>query len=83
MTPKAYAQLWRFHRFVSMVQADQDAPDWAGIAAVAGFYDQPHVIRAFRRFSGWTPAEYHRRVAEFGPEAASFVPLDEIPVAPA
>lgn len=79
LTPKAYAQLWRFHRFVSAVQMDSDAPDWAGLAAASGFYDQPHVIRAFRRFSGWTPAEYYRRVAEFGPAAASFVPLDEVP----
>ena len=38
-------------------------------------------IRAFRRFSGWTPTEYRRRVAEFGPAAASFVPLDEVPSA--
>jgi len=37
------------------------------------------VIRTFRRFSGYTPAEYLRRVKEFGPEAASFVPLDEVP----
>lgn len=83
ITPKAYAQLWRFHRFVLAVQAGPDAPDWATLAAVAGFYDQPHVIRAFRRFSGWTPAAYYRRVAEFGPDAASFVPLSEVPAAPA
>ena len=56
------------------------APDWAGLAAASGFYDQPHVIRAFRRFTGWTPAEYYRRVVEFGPEAASFVPLEELPI---
>lgn len=79
MTPKAYAQLWRLHRFVSAVQDEPEAPDWAGLAAASGFYDQPHVIRAFRRFSGWTPAEYYRRVAQFGPDAASFVPLDEMP----
>lgn len=83
ITPKAYAQIWRFHRFVSALQTDPDAPDWAGLAADHGFYDQPHVIRAFRRFSGWTPAEYYRRVVEFGPDAASFVPLDEVPVGPA
>ncbi len=81
IAPKAYAQLWRFHTFVTAVQDGTRAPDWAGLAAASGFYDQPHVIRAFRRFTGWTPADYYRRVVEFGPEAASFVPLEEVPVA--
>jgi AraC-like DNA-binding protein len=80
ITPKAYAQLWRFHAFVSaVVDPSGSSPDWAGLATASGFYDQPHVIRAFRRFTGWTPAEYYRRVVEFGPEAASFVPLEELP----
>jgi methylphosphotriester-DNA--protein-cysteine methyltransferase len=81
MAPKAYAQLWRFHSSVTAVQAGSPAPDWAGLAAASGFYDQPHVIRAFRRFTGWTPAEYYRRVVEFGPDAANFVPLAELPSA--
>ncbi len=79
MTPKRYAQVWRFHRFVDTVSAAGAAPDWAGLAAASGYYDQPHVIRAFRRFSGWTPVEYHRLVAEHGPDAAHFVPLDQVP----
>ncbi len=82
VTPKAYAQLWRFHRFVNELAETPGRPDWAGLAAESGYYDQPHVIRAFRRFSGWTPAEYRRRVAEFGPDAAHFVPLDEVPLTP-
>ena len=80
VTPKAYAQLWRFHAFVSAVVDPSRSPDWAGLATASGFYDQPHVIRAFRRFTGWTPAEYYRRVVEFGPEAASFVPLEDLPI---
>jgi len=80
LAPKGFAQLCRFHTFVTAVQEGAQAPDWAVLAAAAGFYDQPHVIRAFRRFSGWTPAEYYRRVVEFGVEAASFVPLEELPI---
>jgi len=85
LAPKAFAQICRFHTFVTTVQGasfprESRAPDWAGLAAASGFYDQPHVIRAFRRFTGWTPAEYYRRVVEFGPDAASFVPLEELPI---
>lgn len=78
-TPRVYAQVWRFHRFVLALQRQPLPPDWAALAPQVGYYDQPHVIRAFRRFSGWTPTEYLRRIEAFGPEAAGFVPLDEVP----
>lgn len=85
LTPKAYAQVDRFHRFLSAIAASaldgSRPPDWTALTGESAYYDQPHVIRAFRRFCGWTPTEYHRRVVEFGPDAASFVPLDEVPVA--
>ncbi len=79
VTPRDFAQLWRFHRFVTGLATTAQPGDWASLAPLGGYYDQAHVIRAFRRFSGWTPTEYRRRVAEFGPAAASFVPLDEVP----
>lgn len=78
-TPKQHAQVLRFHRFVDSVQDAGTGPDWANLAAESGYADQPHVIRAFRRFSGWTPTEYHRLVSEYGPQAAHFVPLAQIP----
>lgn len=78
-TPKLYAQVLRFHRLLDAVHASGGRPEWATLAAAAGYYDQPHVIREFRRFSGWTPAEYFRLVTEHGPDAARFVPLDQVP----
>jgi AraC-like DNA-binding protein len=79
LTPRDYAQLWRFHRFVTGLALLPGPTDWAGLAPLGGYYDQAHVVRAFHRYSGWTPTDYRRRVAEFGPSAASFVPLDAIP----
>ncbi len=79
VSPKQHAQVLRFHRFIDAVTREQGTPDWARLAAAGGYYDQPHVIRAFRRFSGWTPAEYHRLAVEHGPDAAHFVPLDQVP----
>jgi len=78
-TPKQHAQVLRFHRFVDSVQDAGATPDWASLAAESGYADQPHVIRAFRRFSGWTPTEYHRLASEYGTQAAHFVPLEQIP----
>lgn len=78
-TPKRHARVVRFHRFIDAVHASGGSPSWAMLAVTAGYYDQPHVIREFRRFSGWTPAEYYRLVAQHGPDAARFVPLDRVP----
>jgi len=82
VTPRDYAQILRFHRFATGLATQKGPADWASRAALGGYYDQAHVIRAFRRFSGWTPTEYRRRVAEFGPAAATFVPLEESPELP-
>jgi AraC-like DNA-binding protein len=80
ITPKRFAEVLRFHGFVSDLPIGDAMPSWAELAATSPYYDQPHVIRAFRRFSGYSPADYLRRVREFGPDAASFVPLEEVPV---
>lgn len=72
VTPKAFADLVRFDRFVDLT-ARVDDVGWAGLAAEAGFYDQPHLIRVFRRFTGLTPAAYVRRVRTDGPQAARFL----------
>jgi AraC-like DNA-binding protein len=82
LTPKVFAQVTRFHAFVGAARDATGSPDWGALATAAGYYDQPHVIRAFRRFTGWTPSEYGRLVAEFGPDEALFVPLAELPTTP-
>lgn len=64
-------------------EARATTSEWSAVAIGSGFYDQPHVIHAFKRFCGWTPMDYARRVAEFGSDAALFVPLDEVPVSQA
>lgn len=78
-TPKRHARIVRFHRLIDEVHAGGGRPDWAALAVTAGYYDQPHVIREFRGFSGWTPAEYYRLVARYGADAAHFVPLEHVP----
>lgn len=81
IAPKAYADVWRFHRLVTTLPIGGPMPTWAEIAQRHRYYDQPHVTHAFTRFTGMTPAEYLRRVAQFGPDAAAFVPLDEVETA--
>lgn len=59
MTPKTYLRVVRFQRVLERVH---DAPrvDWMEEVERHGYYDQPHFIREFREFSGFTPTAYFR-----------------------
>jgi AraC-like DNA-binding protein len=66
-TPRMYGRLARVKRVLSLANAHA-TPDWAGIAAVAGYFDQSHLIRDFRELNGATPVEFHaltQRAREF------------------
>ena len=54
--PKMYVRLGRFHRALDKVSGT--SVDWARLANDAGYYDQSHLIRDFRDFSGLTPQRY-------------------------
>ena len=57
--PKTLARIVRFQRVVTA-----PAQNWAALAADAGYFDQAHLIRDFRRFTGLTPAAWaEKRVA--------------------
>ncbi|UZX01449.1 helix-turn-helix transcriptional regulator [Arthrobacter sp. CDRTa11] len=79
ITPKSYADVCRFYRFVNAAaRLPEDGSSGRELLALADYYDQPHLIRAFRRFSGFTPSEYLRLVREHGPEYATFIPLRSV-----
>ncbi|SNT62201.1 AraC-type DNA-binding protein [Asanoa hainanensis] len=55
LPPKVLARLIRFERaYGSAGRAASDG--WAAVAADAGYYDQAHLIRDFRTFTGSTPS---------------------------
>lgn len=58
--PKLFGRLQRFQRAMSVVQ---QAPvvGWAKLALSCGYCDQSHLIRDFREFSGFSPADLFRR----------------------
>jgi len=59
MTPKAYLRISRFQQVVSRVHAASNI-DWMELVERLGYHDQPHFIREFKEFSGFTPTEYFR-----------------------
>ena len=59
LDPKTFARIVRFQNVLSAA-----GDTWAGVAADAGYFDQAHLIRDFRQFTGETPAVWaERRVA--------------------
>jgi AraC-like DNA-binding protein len=58
VTPKRFATLRRFERAVARATT---APSLTAAALDAGYYDQSHFIRDFRRFAGSSPREHFAR----------------------
>jgi AraC-like DNA-binding protein len=74
MNPKLYRRVRRFQRAKAIVQR-APAPDWAGLAVTCGYFDQSHLIRDFRAFSGLCPSDYLRRRSDG--VKVNHVPLSE------
>jgi AraC-like DNA-binding protein len=53
LTPKHLCRILRFRRALNL--ASRHKQDWADIAAETGYFDQAHLIRDFREFTGQTP----------------------------
>ncbi|ASN18408.1 helix-turn-helix domain-containing protein [Arthrobacter sp. YN] len=78
-TAKAYSDVCRFSRLVNQAAAlPMGSIPGRELLHLADYYDQPHLIRSFRRFSGFTPTEYLQVVQNYGAEYATFVPLEEV-----
>lgn len=58
--PKALARVHRFKSALALLGAADEVP-WANLAAQCGYYDQSHLVRDFRAFSGYAPSEFLRR----------------------
>ena len=57
LTPKVFCRILRFQR--ARVLAEKlAAPDWAELAVACGYFDQSHLIKDFKEFSGSTPNLY-------------------------
>lgn len=61
VNPRLLTRICRFQRVLART-ARPGALNWAEIALDHGYFDQSHLIRDFHEFSGFSPAEYLRRV---------------------
>lgn len=64
LTPKHLCRVLRFRRASAL--AARGRPSWSAIAAEAGYFDQAHLIRDFREFTGQTPMSLFSNTANRG-----------------
>jgi AraC-like DNA-binding protein len=57
VTPKRLARIYRFARLILSVDARRPV-DWSALAHTVGFFDQAHLSKEFKEFTGHTPTEY-------------------------
>jgi AraC-like DNA-binding protein len=57
VTPKRVARIYRFARLILSVDA-LGPVDWSELACTAGYFDQAHLSKEFKDFTGHTPSEY-------------------------
>lgn len=55
--PKRYAGVVRFQTLLRALEGEGD-PDWAQLALTHGYYDQSHMVNAFREMTGLSPTRY-------------------------
>jgi AraC-like DNA-binding protein len=67
LAPKRHAALMRFNALLQAAggAATEMAPAWAEAASNAGYSDQAHMNREFRRFAGLAPGDYRRSATAF------------------
>jgi len=57
ISPALLANVFRFRSVFDAIERDSTRP-WTDAAMAAGYFDQSHLIRDFRRFVGCTPTEF-------------------------
>lgn len=63
LSPVELRAVLRFRRCYRLLEA-APAGHWGRVALAAGYYDQAHCIREFRRFTGAAPTEWFSRETE-------------------
>jgi methylphosphotriester-DNA--protein-cysteine methyltransferase len=69
LSPKSYAKIQRFIWTLERLR-ERTSVDWSRLAGDAGYSDQSHLVRDFRRVGAASPIEYLRR---WTPDGASLL----------
>lgn len=57
-SPNRYLQIVRLHHFLSLIRSGSRTESFTIAGLESGYYDQPHLIRNFKKMTGLTPTQY-------------------------
>jgi AraC-like DNA-binding protein len=63
LTPRLFARVRRLQKVLGRLD-DPAGAAWVEVALEHGYFDQPHLVRDFRRFTGFAPTAYLPRRAQ-------------------
>lgn len=66
LPPRVLARIVRFDRLMACLRRGGDGEGWADLAARFGYYDQSHLVRDVRQFTGRTPTAARASLTEVG-----------------
>jgi AraC-type DNA-binding domain-containing proteins len=58
MSPKKFGNIVQFHSFLKLLRDKSAETSLTTISHESGYFDQSHLIRAFKKYTGITPTEY-------------------------
>ncbi|MDF2725313.1 MAG: AraC family transcriptional regulator, partial [Paenibacillus sp.] len=62
VSPKWVIQRYRLHEAAEQMERGEVA-DWAKLSLELGYYDQAHLIKAFKAIVGKSPEQYSKAVS--------------------
>jgi AraC-like DNA-binding protein len=62
ISPKKFSNIIRLHVFLRYLKTSAGQTNLTSIGYDAGYYDQPHMIREFKKHTGLTPTQYLNQV---------------------
>jgi AraC-like DNA-binding protein len=72
IAPKKFAGIVKLHHFLKLLKEQSNDENFAGLAYAAGYADQSHLIKEFRKYTGVTPTQYSGKTQKL---ASNFVAL--------
>ncbi len=65
LSPKKFANIVRLHFFIREIKTQHQPPHLTAAAYHAGYSDQSHLVKEFKKYTGITPGEYLYKTEKF------------------